>query len=154
MIFTSLDLNGRREQCPGGRLALTNRSSSVRSIVGVVGLVALFATMRVWTYTRGNLAKFAKVSLELARQSAFAAHHCATITQGLNSEAGGSGFRYSFDVHGQGHTGGKRRCQDRRDLGNQAHARASRLGSASSTCPVPRFSIGDLLSATLNQGLS
>ncbi len=75
-----------------------NRARSVCSIVGVVGLVALCAAMPAWAYTGENLAKFAKVSLEQARQIALAAHPGAIVDQELEREPGGSGLRYSFDV--------------------------------------------------------
>ena len=75
-----------------------NRARSVRSIVGFVGLVALCAAMPALAYTGENLAKFAKVSLEQARQIALKAHPGVIADQELEKEPGGSGLRYSFDV--------------------------------------------------------
>lgn len=75
-----------------------HRAKSVRSIVGLIAVAALCAGTSAWAYTGENLAKFAKVSLEQARQIALKAHPGVIIDQELEKEPGGSALRYSFDI--------------------------------------------------------
>lgn len=74
------------------------RTHSVRFIVPFISVIALGAASSAWAYTGENLAEFAKVSLDQARQIALKAHPGVITDQELEKEPGGSQLRYSFDV--------------------------------------------------------
>lgn len=74
------------------------RTRSVRFIVPFVSIIVLCAASSAWAYTGEDLAKFAKVSLDQARQIALKEHPGTITDQELEKEPGGSKLRYSFDV--------------------------------------------------------
>jgi uncharacterized membrane protein YkoI len=72
----------------------------IRHIVyclAALGLLPISATASV-AYTGQELAGKAKISLEQARSIAFEARPGAITDEELETEKGGSGLRYSFDV--------------------------------------------------------
>ncbi len=70
----------------------------VRALIGCFGVAALCIAMPASAYTGQNLARFAKISLEQAREIALKAHPGVVTDQELEREPGGSALRYSFDV--------------------------------------------------------
>jgi uncharacterized membrane protein YkoI len=68
--------------------------------LGALALAALALTTAApaSAYTGENLAKHAKVTLQQARFIALKAHPGKITDQELESEKGGTGLRYSFDV--------------------------------------------------------
>ena len=69
-----------------------------RALAGGLGVAALCIALPASAYTGENLARFAKVSLEQARQIALKAHPGVITDQELEREPGGSALCYSFDI--------------------------------------------------------
>ncbi len=71
--------------------------------VGLIGVTAILLALAppALAYTGQKLAGEAKISIEKAREIALKAHPGKITDEELEREAGGSGFRYSFDIkHG------------------------------------------------------
>ena len=79
-----------------------NHRFSGRAIV-VAGLAMLALTAPAFAMLKGDaLAKNAKISLAVARNTALKARPGTITDQELEKEKGGSGLRYSFDITSQG----------------------------------------------------
>ena len=70
-----------------------------KKIVSVgMGLLLLTSAFGAQAYTGKALEKHAKVTMTEARAIALKAHPGKITDEELEKEAGGSGFRYSFDI--------------------------------------------------------
>ena len=70
----------------------------------VVAAAAASATTLPAGFKGANLAPKAQISLNTARATALAVHRGTITDQELETEKGGSGLRYSFDVKSGGKT--------------------------------------------------
>ena len=68
------------------------------------GLCATTASAKPGGYDGQELARHARVTIAQARVTALKAHPGVITDQELETEKGGSGLRYSFDIKTGGHT--------------------------------------------------
>ena len=68
------------------------------AIAGGVAVALAMATLPASGYTGQKLAKHAKISIAEARAIALKAHPGKITDEELETEKGGSGLRYSFDI--------------------------------------------------------
>ncbi len=73
-------------------------TASKKHLMTLLGLVFTAAAANAYAYTGQELAVDTKISMEEARVIALKAHPGKITDEELETETGGSGLRYSFDI--------------------------------------------------------